>query len=94
MTDEKIDNKIVKLLGEMVKSARKKDTDRMKKLNEDYGNLIAKFYHNPLTHLELMCENCRTSCVMALHLPSMYDKLFSDARLKYKQIKESLNLAS
>lgn len=89
-----MDKKIVKLLGEMVKSARKKDRDRMKKLNEDYGKLTSQFYHNPLTHLELMYENCRTSCVMALHMPSLYDKLFTDAKTKYKQIKESLDLAS
>lgn len=93
MIDEKIDEKIVKLLGELVRYARKKDASKVKKLNEDYGKLTPQYYHNPLTRLELMCENCRTSCVMALHMPTLYDKLLTDAKKRYSEIKKSLNLA-
>ncbi len=89
-----IDEKVVRLLGEMVKYAKKKDASKVRKLNENYSKLAVPSYHNPLTRLELMCENCRTSCVMAFHFSMNYDKFLVDAKKRYSEIKKSLNLAS
>ena len=94
MIDEKIDGKGVKLLGEMVKYAKKKDKAKMSTLKEEYEKTIVSNYHNPLTRLELMCENCRTSCVMAFHFSMNYDKFLADAKKRYSEIKKSLNPAS
>lgn len=74
------------ILEEMVENAIKGNKRKIEELNRIYEALVPKFYHDPLTYLELEYDNCRQSCVMSVNWLSMREQFLLDVNKRFPRL--------
>ena len=75
-----------KTLKDMLENAEQGNQKEVLKLQASFETLIPKVYHNPLTKLDLLYENCMQSCVMAETNLHMRKKFLKDATERFSKI--------
>ena len=74
------------ILEDMVGCAQQHQSGKVSELNESFEALVPKVYHNPVTEMDLLYDNCRQSCLMVSTIPGMREQFLTDAKERFSKI--------